>query len=210
MREFDIAKLLLRINAVFLKPNDPFTWASGIKSPIYCDTRLVLGYPPIRERIESELANLILEKFVDVEVIVGTSTGGIPHAAYVSDLLKLPMSYVRAKAKDHGRHSLIEGALVDGKNVVVIEDLISTAGSVLDVVRTLKDANACVMGIASIFTYELKKGIENLQAEEITNYSLSNINALVRVALESKYIDDNGYRKINKFIKDPSDDTWME
>lgn len=205
----DIAKVLLDVKAVFLRPSEPFTWASGIKSPIYCDNRLILGSVKNRVYVETALAKMIQENYPDVEVIMGTSTAGIPHAAYVSDLLDLPMGYVRAKSKDHGRQNQIEGADPKDKKVVVIEDLISTAGSVLEVCEVLKEAGAEVLGIASIFTYNLKKGLERLAAANVTNHSLSNFEALAEVALAHNYISKEEYTKVLKFRENPDDDSWM-
>lgn len=205
-----VAKELLKIKAVFLKPNEPFTWASGIKSPIYCDNRLTLSYVDTRKIIEEGLADLVKKYYPTVEVIMGTSTAGIAHAAYVSELLKLPMGYVRAGAKDHGRGNQIEGVVPVGKNVVVIEDLISTAGSSLEVVDILKEAGANVLGIASIFTYGLEKGLIRLKNANVINYSLSNFETLVRVAAEEKYISKEDISKVLKFRKNPNDPSWME
>lgn len=205
-----VAKELLKIKAVFLKPNEPFTWASGIKSPIYCDNRLTLSYVDTRKIIEEGLADLVKKYYPTVEVIMGTSTAGIAHAAYVSELLKLPMGYVRAGAKDHGRGNQIEGVVPVGKNVVVIEDLISTAGSSLEVVDILKEAGANVLGIASIFTYGLEKGLIRLKNANVINYSLSNFETLVRVAAEEKYISKEDISKVLKFQKNPNDPSWME
>lgn len=205
-----VAKELLKIKAVFLKPNEPFTWASGIKSPIYCDNRLTLSYVDTRKIIEEGLADLVRKYYPTVEVIMGTSTAGIAHAAYVSELLKLPMGYVRAGAKDHGRGNQIEGVVPVGKNVVVIEDLISTAGSSLEVVDILKEAGANVLGIASIFTYGLEKGQIRLRNANVINHSLSNFETLVRVASEEKYISKEDISKVLKFQKNPNDPSWME
>ncbi len=205
-----VAKELLKIKAVFLKPNEPFTWASGIKSPIYCDNRLTLSYVDTRKIIEEGLADLVRKYYPTVEVIMGTSTAGIAHAAYVSELLKLPMGYVRAGAKDHGRGNQIEGVVPVGKNVVVIEDLISTAGSSLEVVDVLKEAGANVLGIASIFTYGLEKGLIRLKQANVINHSLSNFETLVRVAAEEEYISKEDISKVLKFQKNPNDPSWME
>lgn len=206
----EVAKNLLKIKAVFLKPNDPFTWASGIKSPIYCDNRLTLSYPEVRKVIENGLAQTIKEKFPTVEVLEGTSTAGIAHAAIVSEILGLPMGYVRGGAKDHGRGNQIEGIVPEGKNVVVVEDLISTAGSSLEVVDVLKAAGANVLGIVSIFTYGLQKGIDRLNNANVINYSLSNFETLVQVAAEENYISNEDIKKVLKFQKNPSDASWME
>ncbi len=205
-----VAKNLLKIKAVFLKPNDPFTWASGIKSPIYCDNRLTLSYVDTRNIIEEGLVQLIQTYYKDVEVIMGTSTAGIAHAAYVSHLLKLPMGYVRGGAKDHGRGNQIEGVVPVGKKVVVIEDLISTAGSSIEVVEVLREAKANVLGIASIFTYNLQKGLDRLKEANVLNYSLSNFETLIQVAASENYISKEDIQKILKFQKNPNDPSWME
>ena len=205
-----VAKNLLKIKAVFLKPNDPFTWASGIKSPIYCDNRLVLSYPEARKVVEEGLAELIKTYYPTCEVIMGTSTAGIAHAAYVSDILNMPMGYVRGGAKDHGRGNQIEGVVPVGKDVVVIEDLISTAGSSIDVVNILRESGANVLGIASIFTYGLKKGLDRLEQANVINHSLSNFETLVKIAAEEKYISESDIAKVLKFQKNPSDPSWME
>ena len=206
----DIAKVLLDIQAVFLRPSEPFTWASGIKSPIYCDNRLILGNVNARVYVETALSKMIQENYPDVEVIMGTSSAGIPHAAYVSDLLDLPMGYVRAKSKDHGRQNQIEGADPKGKKVVVIEDLISTAGSVLEVCDVLKEEGAIVLGIASIFTYNLQKGLDRLANASIINHSLSNFEALAKVALANNYISEQEYKKVLKFRENPDDSSWLD
>lgn len=206
----EVAKNLLKIKAVFLKPNDPFTWASGIKSPIYCDNRLTLSYPETRKVVEAGLAEVIKTYYPTCEVIMGTSTAGIAHAAYVSDILNLPMGYVRGGAKDHGRGNQIEGVVPVGKDVVVIEDLISTAGSSIEVVEVLRDAGCNVLGIASIFTYNLKKGFEKLEKANVINHSLSNFETLVKVAAEENYISESDINKILKFQQNPSDPSWME
>ena len=206
----EVAKNLLKIKAVFLKPNDPFTWASGIKSPIYCDNRLTLSYPDVRKVVENGLAETIKKYYPDVEVIEGTSTAGIAHTAMVSEILNLPMGYVRGGAKDHGRGNQIEGIVPAGKKVVVVEDLISTAGSSLEVVDVLKEAGANVLGIVSIFTYNLKKGLDRLEAAGCKNYSLSNFETLVEVAAEENYISKEDISKVLKFQKNPSDPSWME
>ena len=205
-----VAKNLLKIKAVFLKPNDPFTWASGIKSPIYCDNRLTLSYVDTRNVVEEGLAQIIREYYPSCEVVMGTSTAGIAHAAYVSDILGLPMGYVRGGAKDHGRGNQIEGVVPVGKNVVVIEDLISTAGSSIEVVDVLREAGANVLVIASIFTYGLNKGLDRLAAANVINHSLSNFEVLVQVAAEENYISKEDIAKVLKFQKNPSDPSWME
>lgn len=205
-----VAKELLKIKAVFLRPNEPFTWASGIKSPIYCDNRLTLSYVDTRNIIENGLAQIIKQYYPTCEVIMGTSTAGIAHAAYVSDILGLPMGYVRGGAKDHGRGNQIEGVVPEGKNVVVIEDLISTAGSSIEVVEVLREAKANVLGIASIFTYGLQKGIDRLNSANVINHSLSNFEVLVKVAAEEKYISHSDIEKVLKFQKKPNDSSWMD
>lgn len=207
---FEVASSLLKIKAVFLRPNEPFTWASGIKSPIYCDNRLTLSYPEIRDIIENGLAELIKEYYPTCEVVMGTSTAGIPHAAYVSSILNLPMGYVRGGAKDHGRGNQIEGVVPKGKNVVVIEDLISTAGSSIEVVNILKEAGCNVLGIASIFSYELKKGIDRLKEADVINHSLSNFTTLIEVSNQMGYIEEKDVSKIKKFQNNPSDPSWMD
>ena len=205
-----VARNLLKIKAVFLRPNDPFTWASGIKSPIYCDNRLTLSYVETRKVVEEGLAEIIRKHFPTCEVVMGTSTAGIPHAAYVSEILNLPMGYVRGGAKDHGRGNQIEGVVPVGKNVVVIEDLISTAGSSIEVVNILREAGCNFLGIDSIFTYNLKKGTERLQAANVINHSLSNFEVLAQVAAEENYIAKEDFAKVIKFQANPSDPSWME
>ena len=207
---YEVASSLLKIKAVFLRPNEPFTWASGIKSPIYCDNRLTLSYPEIRDIIENGLAELIKEYYPTCEVVMGTSTAGIPHAAYVSSILNLPMGYVRGGAKDHGRGNQIEGVVPKEKNVVVIEDLISTAGSSIEVVNILKEAGCNVLGIASIFSYELKKGIDRLKEADVINHSLSNFTTLIEVSNQMGYIEEKDVSKIKKFQNNPSDPSWMD
>lgn len=206
----EVAKNLLKIKAVFLKPNDPFTWASGIKSPIYCDNRLTLSYPEVRKVVANGLAEVIKEKFPTCEVVMGTSTAGIPHAAYVSEILNLPMGYVRGGAKTHGRGNQIEGVVPVGKDVVVIEDLISTGGSSIEVVDVLREAGCNVLGIASIFTYNLQKGLTRLKEANVINYSLSNFETLVEVAASENYISTKDINKILKFQQNPSDPSWMD
>lgn len=209
-REELIAKDLLSIKAVFLKPEDPFTWASGIKSPIYCDNRLTLSAPQVRKDVEEGLAEIVREKFPEAEVLMGTSTAGIAHAAITATILDLPMGYVRSGHKDHGRQNQIEGKLEKGQKVVVIEDLISTGGSVIEVVDVLREAGAEVLGIASIFTYGLKKGTERLAAADVVNYSLSNFDVLANVAAKEGYIGENDIKKLIAFRSNPSDPSWME
>ncbi len=209
-REELIAKDLLSIKAVFLKPEDPFTWASGIKSPIYCDNRLTLSAPQVRKDVEEGLAEIVREKFPEAEVLMGTSTAGIAHAAITATILDLPMGYVRSGHKDHGRQNQIEGKLEKGQKVVVIEDLISTGGSVIEVVDVLREAGAEVLGIASIFTYGLKKGTERLAEANVVNYSLSNFDVLANVAAKEGYISENDIKKLIAFRSNPSDPSWME
>ena len=205
-----IAKDLLSIQGVFFRPDAPFTWASGIKSPVYCDNRLTLTAPKVRCDVENALADTIKREYPEAEVLMGTSTAGIPHAAYVSEILNLPMGYVRGGAKDHGRGNQIEGVVPVGKNFVVIEDLISTAGSSIEVVNILREAGCNVLGIASIFTYNLKKGTERLQAANVINHSLSNFEVLARVAADENYIAQEDFAKVLKFQQNPSDPSWMD
>ncbi len=204
-----IAKDLLSIKAVFLRPEEPFTWASGIKSPIYCDNRLTLTAPKVRNDIENGLAALIREKYPDAEVLMGTATAGIAHAAITAHLLGLPMGYVRSGAKDHGRQNRIEGRLEPGQKVVVVEDLISTGGSVIEVVDALRDAGANVLGIVSIFTYGMKKGLERLGAANIENTSLTDFDAVVAVAAEDGYIAPSDVARLKAFRDNPSDESWI-
>ena len=204
-----IAKDLLSIKAVFLRPEEPFTWASGIKSPIYCDNRLTLTAPEVRNDIENGLAQLIREKYPDVEVLMGTATAGIAHAAITAHILGLPMGYVRSGAKDHGRKNQIEGKLEPGQKVVVVEDLISTGGSVLDAVSALRDAGAEVLGIVSIFTYGMKKGLDRLSAANVTNDSLTNLDAVAEVAAAEGYIEKADVARLLAFRDNPSDESWI-
>ena len=204
-----IASQLLSIKAVFLSPNDPFTWASGIKSPIYCDNRLILTAPAARKIVESTIAQTVKEKFPEAEVLMGTSTAGIAHAAIAADILDMPMGYVRGSAKDHGRGNRIEGRLDKGAKVVVIEDLISTGGSCIEVVEALREAGAEVLGVVSIFTYGMKKGLERLAAANVVNYSLSNFDTLVEVAVEQGYIAPADEARLKQFMANPSDESWM-
>lgn len=197
----EIASQLLKIRAVFLRPEDPFTWASGIKSPIYCDNRLILSDPSARNVVESAIAETVREKFPDTDVLMGTSTAGIAHAAIAAHILDKPMGYVRGSAKDHGRNNRIEGRLEKGQKAVVIEDLISTGGSCIEVVETLREAGAEVLGIVSIFTYELKKGKQRLKDADVKNYSLTDISTLLEVALEEGYINEGQKEEIKKFIE---------
>lgn len=206
----EIAKDLLSIEAVFLKPEDPFTWASGIKSPIYCDNRLTLTTPAVRTHIEEALVKTIREFYPEAEVLMGTSTAGIAHAAIVGHIMDLPMGYVRGSKKDHGRTNQIEGKLLPGQKVVVIEDLISTAGSCCETVEVLREAGAQVLGVASIFTYGMKKGLDRLKEKNIENHSLSDLDSLVEVAAQSGYIKPQDKAKILKFRENPSDTSWMK
>lgn len=204
-----IAKDLLSIKAVFLKPENPFTWASGIKSPIYCDNRLTLSAPAVRKNVEAGLAEIVKEYYPEAETLMGTSTAGIAHAAITATILDMPMGYVRSGHKDHGRQNQIEGKLEPGTKVVVIEDLISTGGSVLEVVDVLREAGAEVLGIASIFTYGLQKGIDRLAEANVKNVSLSNFDVLAEVAAKEGYISDSDIKKLIAFRKNPSDPSWM-
>lgn len=206
----EIAKGLLSIGAVFLRPDEPFTWASGIKSPIYCDNRLTLTAPEVRIKVEEGLAQTIRENYPECEVLMGTSTAGIAHAAITGYIMGLPMGYVRGSAKDHGRTNQIEGKLEKGQKVVVIEDLISTAGSVLDTVKALREAGAEVLGIASIFTYGMAKGKERMAAEDIRNISLCDLDTLVEVAAEEGYIKKDDVERLIAFRENPSDEGWMK
>ncbi len=208
--EKEIARELLSIQAVFLRPDDPFTWASGIKSPIYCDNRLTLTAPSVRTKIENALVDTIKENYPDVEVLMGTSTAGIPHAAIIADKMNLPMGYVRGSSKDHGRKNQIEGKLKKGQKVVVIEDLISTGGSVIDVVNVLREAGADVLGIASIFTYNMQKSKDKLEQSDVKNISLSNFDALIKVAAEEGYISKDDIERLLAFRNNPSDESWMK
>lgn len=197
--EREIAKALLSIGAVFLRPDDPFTWASGIKSPIYCDNRLTLSAPEVREKVEAGLASLVREHFPDCQMLMGTSTAGIAHAAITATILGLPMGYVRGEAKNHGRTNRIEGRMEPGCKVVVVEDLISTAGSAIEVVNALREEGADVLGIVSIFTYGIRKGLDRLAAAGTVNHSLSNLDALVEVAAEEGYIAPEQKKSIIEF-----------
>ena len=204
-----IAEDLLKIKAVFLRPNEPFTWASGIKSPIYCDNRLTLSDTQVRNDVENGLAALIKEHYPEAEVLMGTSTAGIAHAAITATILNLPMGYVRSGAKDHGRGNQIEGKLLPGQKVVVVEDLISTGGSCIEVVNVLREAGADVLGVVSIFTYGMKKGLERLAAAEVKNVSLCDLDTLVEVAAEKAYIASEDKERLIKFRNNPSDESWM-
>ena len=204
-----IARLLLKIEAVFLRPEEPFTWASGIKSPIYCDNRLILSYPEARKQVETGLASIIRKHYPECELVAGTSTAGIPHAALVADILELPMAYVRGSVKDHGRHNRIEGKVTMGQKVVVVEDLISTAGSVVEVVEALREAGAQVLGIASIFTYGIQKGTDRLLEAGVENVSLTNFMTLAKVAAAEGYISEKDIARLEAFQKNPSDENWI-
>ena len=205
-----IAEDLLKIKAVFLRPNEPFTWASGIKSPIYCDNRLTLSDTQVRNDVENGLVQLIKEHYPEAEVLMGTSTAGIAHAAITATILDLPMGYVRSGAKDHGRGNQIEGKLLPGQKVVVVEDLISTGGSCIEVVNVLREAGADVLGIVSIFTYGMKKGLERLAAAEVKNVSLCDLDTLVDVAADKAYIAPEDKERLIKFRNNPSDESWMK
>lgn len=204
-----IAKDLLSIGAIFLRPEDPFTWASGIKSPIYCDNRLTLTAPEVRNHVENGLAEIVKKEYPECEVLMGTSTAGIAHAAIVGHLLDMPMGYVRSGNKDHGRGNRIEGKLEAGQKVVVIEDLISTGGSVIEVVDALREAGAEVLGVASIFTYGMQKGIDRLAQAGVKNVSLSNFDAVTNVAAEEGYIKESDIERLIAFRNNPSDESWI-
>ena len=207
--QIDAAKALLEIGAVFFRPSEPFTWASGIKSPIYCDNRLILTAPKQRKTVEQAIADTVKREFPDCEVLMGTSTAGIAHAAIAASISDLPMGYVRSSSKDHGRQNRIEGKLEKGQKVVVIEDLISTGGSVIDVVEALREAGAEVLGIVSIFTYGMKKGIERLAAANVKNVSLTNLDVVAKVAAETGYIAESDIERVLRFRDDPSDESWI-
>ena len=204
-----IAKDLLEIQAVFLSPDKPFTWASGIKSPVYCDNRLTLTAPEVRTDVETGLKELIEENYPEAEVLMGTSTAGIAHAAITAHLMNLPMGYVRSGNKDHGRQNRIEGKLEKGQKVVVVEDLISTGGSVIEVVDALREAGAEVLGIVSIFTYGMKKGLERLAAADVKNVSLTNLDVLSEVAAQEGYIKPEDVNRLIAFRNNPSDESWI-
>ena len=204
-----IAKDLLKIKAVFFRPEEPFTWASGIKSPVYCDNRLTLTAPDVRTDVENGLATLIKEKYPEAEVLMGTSTAGIAHAAITAHILGLPMGYVRSGNKDHGRQNQIEGKLLPGQKVVVVEDLISTGGSVIEVVNVLREAGADVLGIVSIFTYGMKKGLVRLEEANVINYSLTNFDVIAEVAAEEGYIATEDIQRLIAFRNNPSDESWI-
>ncbi len=205
-----IAKDLLSIKAVFFRPEEPFTWASGIKSPVYCDNRLTLTAPKVRCDVENGLAEIIKTHYPEAEVLMGTSTAGIAHAAITGHIMGLPMGYVRSGAKDHGRQNQIEGKLEKGQKVVVVEDLISTGGSVLEVVQVLREAGAEVLGVASIFTYGMKKGIERLEQANVKNVSLTNFDVIAQVAADEGYIKPEDVKKLIAFRNNPSDESWIK
>ena len=208
--EREIAHDLLSIGAVFLRPDEPFTWASGIKSPIYCDNRLTLTAPAVRTAVEKGLVELIRTHYPDVEVLMGTSTAGIAHAAIVGHLMDLPMGYVRSGNKDHGRQNRIEGKLVPGQKVVVVEDLISTGGSVLDAVDALREAGAEVLGVVSIFTYGMKKGVERLAAAQVRNVSLTDLDTVASTGAQEGYITEDDVARLLAFRENPSDESWIQ
>ncbi|MCQ2794840.1 MAG: orotate phosphoribosyltransferase [Bacilli bacterium] len=205
-----IAKDLLKIKAVFLRPNKPFTWASGIKSPIYCDNRLTLTSPKVRDDIEHNLAKVIKKNFPDAKILVGTATAGIPHAAITAHIMDLPMGYVRAGAKDHGRQNQIEGNIPEGSKVVVVEDLISTGGSSLEIVKVLREHKIKVLGMVSIFTYGMKKSVDALKKEKVKNISLTNFDTIIEVAVKNKYIKASDKKKLLAFRNNPSDESWIK
>ena len=207
--EREIAHDLLSIGAVFLRPDEPFTWASGIKSPVYCDNRLILTAPQVRTEVETALMETVRREYPDAEVLMGTSTAGIAHAAIVGHLMGLPMGYVRSGNKDHGRQNRIEGRLDKGEKVVVVEDLISTGGSVLETVEALREAGAEVLGVVSIFPYGMKKGIERMAAASVKNVSLSNLDTIAQVGAEEGYIAPEDVSRLLKFRDNPSDESWI-
>ena len=204
-----IAQDLLKIKAVFFRPEEPFTWASGIKSPVYCDNRLTLTAPEVRNDVENGLVELIKTNFPEAEVLMGTSTAGIAHAAICGHLMGLPMGYVRSGSKDHGRQNRIEGKLNPGDKVVVVEDLISTGGSVIDVVEALRDSGAEVLGVVSIFTYGMQKGLDRLKAADVENYSLTNFDTVAQVAAETGYVKPEDVARLIAFRNNPSDESWI-
>ena len=210
MMEKKIAKDLLKIQAVFFRPDEPFTWASGIKSPVYCDNRLTLTAPEVRLDVEEGLAELIKTHYPEAEVLMGTSTAGIAHAAITAHILNMPMGYVRSGTKDHGRQNQIEGRLEKGQKVVVVEDLISTGGSVIEVVNVLREAGAEVLGVVSIFTYGMKKGLERLAEAEVKNISLTNFDVVAQAAAEEGYIAHEDVERLIAFRNNPSDESWIK
>ncbi len=207
--QVQIAKGLLSIKAVFFRPDEPFTWASGIKSPVYCDNRLTLAYPEVRTHVEEALAKTVKEVYPEAEVLMGTSTAGIAHAAITAQIMGLPMGYVRSGAKDHGRKNQIEGRLEKGQKVVVVEDLISTGGSVIEVVNVLREAGAEVLGIVSIFTYGMQKGLDRLAAAEVKNISLTNFDVIAEIAAQEGYIALTDVERLIAFRNNPSDESWI-
>ena len=210
MREKDVAKGLLSIKAVFFRPDEPFTWASGIKSPVYCDNRLTLTAPEVRTLIENSIADVIREEYPEADVIMGTATAGIAHAAIAAHILGLPMGYVRSGAKDHGRGNQIEGQLNKGDKVVIVEDLISTGGSVIDAATALRNAGADVLGIVSIFTYGMQKGLDRLAQENLKNISLTNFDVISEVAVDESYIRPEDRERLIAFRNNPSDEGWIK
>ncbi len=210
MREKDVAKGLLSIKAVFFRPDEPFTWASGIKSPVYCDNRLTLTAPEVRSLIENSIADVIREEYPEADVIMGTATAGIAHAAIAAHILGLPMGYVRSGAKDHGRGNQIEGQLNKGDKVVIVEDLISTGGSVIDAATALRNAGAEVLGIVSIFTYGMQKGLDRLAQENLKNISLTNFDVISEVAVDESYIRPEDRERLIAFRNNPSDEGWIK
>lgn len=204
-----IAKDLLKIKAVFFRPEEPFTWASGIKSPVYCDNRLILTAPDVRNDVENAIAETVKQNFPEAEALMGTSTAGIAHAAIAAHLLSMPMGYVRGSAKDHGRQNRIEGRIEPGEKVVVIEDLISTGGSVIDVVEALREAGAEVLGVVSIFTYKMTKGLERLEQAKVKNISLTDFDTIAAVAAEEGYIAEEDIKRLIAFRDNPSDESWI-
>lgn len=205
-----IAEDLLKIQAVFFRPEEPFTWASGIKSPVYCDNRLTLTAPEVRTHVENALAEVVRENYPDAEVLMGTSTAGIAHAAITAHILGMPMGYVRSGNKDHGRQNRIEGKLLPGQKVVIIEDLISTGGSVIEVADALREAGAVVLGIASIFTYGMQKGLDRLKEAELKNISLTDFDHIAEVAAKNGYIQPEDIERLIKFRNNPSDESWIK
>ncbi len=205
-----VAQNLLKIKAVFLRPNEPFTWASGIKSPIYCDNRLILTAPESRDIVENAIAETVKKEYPEAEALFGTSTAGIAHAAIAGHILGMPMGYVRGSSKDHGRNNKIEGKLEKGTKVVVIEDLISTGGSCIDVVDALREAGAEVLGIVSIYTYGMKKGLERLKEANVKNVSLTDFDTVIEVAAETGYIEKEDVERLKKFRDNPSDESWIK
>ncbi len=207
--QIQIAKDLLSIKAVFFRPDEPFTWASGIKSPVYCDNRLTLAYPEVRTHVEEALAKTVKEVYPEAEALMGTSTAGIAHAAITAQIMGLPMGYVRSGAKDHGRKNQIEGKLEKGQKVVVVEDLISTGGSVIEVVNVLREAGAEVLGIVSIFTYGMQKGLDRLAAADVKNVSLTNFDVIAEIAAQEGYIALTDVERLIAFRNNPSDESWI-